>query len=1032
MNLPTSTASFTGFPLVIPTQTQHPTAQLVLRNNLGQVVQQWLVRQNKCTLGNAASCSLRCELPGIAPYHALLVIGARQVFIRALAPKLTRDGRQFNEILLTEEKSHFEIAGHRFELSRSTETLASAGPKESNTSERLKFTLARPFELSNRKKHAIPMQSAAAQSVVSTIENQSTTDSAWLAQMIQAAVQPLECQLHNLLQPLSELQSEARKQKRSRKNRNAARKQESAEDTTAAEAAQRDADAREAKEVKLNQQVEEIVGKQSAAIDVLTERISDVHSQLSVIERIISDERDAVAVESRETGFAEKAQLDLQSEAIGQLQSGVVAVSSAIQRLQGQQNDQRQSDQVWRDGLQVQLGSLTQVVDGLFSSVSELHIKATQIADTTARAESAQEQWFSAEVTPQPEAQISVPAPKYLQPEAPRNAAPRDAAPRDHFVTASSEHPIQPISESPDAIIEIAALEQELGFAESTTHNTLPRFDSHRSDWGDAFEDAQHVHGSHFAAEDHNAAEGHNAGGSTRSDADEFLFGGDAIDSSNELLSDLPAADINTSWNSRAWNDEPADSSAQGWPAQDSLAQDWAADDELDLATSDDSSPSVSSKLPSWWVNDDSSDDHVQNYADDRIETPAATGAIDAELSYGLAGFPSDPEAAAVFNQLMQAPTNQPLDVPDTPCIDTEAALGYSEPLVASPSETVEENLSELFGLGYQEADDEANLPAAALQQSGQAEEQVYVDAIPLQIDFETPSSTQVGQSEVIAADEFQSADAEVNFEVHPGIDTTEDVLEEMALEDSAEELTGDYAALPELEAELPASEIPELGPQGSVAEGSVAEDSVEDDSVEDYMRKLLARMRGVPEEEVEVPKAKPAPAPTQSAMAAKTATASSVAAAMNSNQPRITASVSAEVTEPFDPEKYMPRALAPEHSSGMAAMRELANSSARTAIHKSTRQRHVSGVALKAAIAVIGFAVGAVLIAINGFNLNIGLVATFASFLVGGIWGYDAISSLKPLLKAGLVLKPQSPRTPSPNAPLPPSTPADRSKPSE
>lgn len=120
------------------------------------------------------------------------------------------------------------------------------------------------------------------------------------------------------------------------------------------------------------------------------------------------------------------------------------------------------------------------------------------------------------------------------------------------------------------------------------------------------------------------------------------------------------------------------------------------------------------------------------------------------------------------------------------------------------------------------------------------------------------------------------------------------------------------------------------------------------------------------------------------------------------------TQAISAEVTEPFDPEKYMPRTLGPERSKSLAAMRELANSSARTAIHRSTRQRHVSSILLKAVIAIVGLLVGIVLVGINGFNMNIGLVATVASFLVAAVWGYDSISSIRPMLQNGLVLKPQ------------------------
>lgn len=62
----------------------------------------------------------------------------------------------------------------------------------------------------------------------------------------------------------------------------------------------------------------------------------------------------------------------------------------------------------------------------------------------------------------------------------------------------------------------------------------------------------------------------------------------------------------------------------------------------------------------------------------------------------------------------------------------------------------------------------------------------------------------------------------------------------------------------------------------------------------------------------------------------------------------------------------------------------------------------------LKMAIAGIGLIVASVLIAINGFNLNVGLIATFASLVVAAIWGYDAMTGLKPLLEASFVLNPE------------------------
>jgi hypothetical protein len=110
---------------------------------------------------------------------------------------------------------------------------------------------------------------------------------------------------------------------------------------------------------------------------------------------------------------------------------------------------------------------------------------------------------------------------------------------------------------------------------------------------------------------------------------------------------------------------------------------------------------------------------------------------------------------------------------------------------------------------------------------------------------------------------------------------------------------------------------------------------------------------------------------------------------------------------EPLNAENFVSRSNAPEKVKNISAFRELANSSARTAIHKSSRQRYISTGLYKIAMCVIGLTVAAVLLAINGLALNIGLVATLASMLVALIWGYDGVMSFKPLLRSGFVLPP-------------------------
>jgi hypothetical protein len=123
---------------------------------------------------------------------------------------------------------------------------------------------------------------------------------------------------------------------------------------------------------------------------------------------------------------------------------------------------------------------------------------------------------------------------------------------------------------------------------------------------------------------------------------------------------------------------------------------------------------------------------------------------------------------------------------------------------------------------------------------------------------------------------------------------------------------------------------------------------------------------------------------------------------------PKHESSAAVENTEPIDFDNFLPLTSAPEKSNNISALRDLANSTARTAIHKSTRRRTLSSGLMKLAISAIAFTVAAVLFVINGVAVNIALIATIAATTVGLIWGYDGIRSIAPLLQKSLVLHPQ------------------------
>ncbi len=94
--------------------------QLILRDSLGKVAQKWTLSNPKCVIGSGTNCNVSCQLPGIVDHHVLMVIGAKQVFIRAMASGLTRNGQNISELVLpgTETEFNFEIAGHHFQFAR--------------------------------------------------------------------------------------------------------------------------------------------------------------------------------------------------------------------------------------------------------------------------------------------------------------------------------------------------------------------------------------------------------------------------------------------------------------------------------------------------------------------------------------------------------------------------------------------------------------------------------------------------------------------------------------------------------------------------------------------------------------------------------------------------------------------------------------------------------------------------------------------------------------------------------------------------
>ncbi len=336
MKSATQSGTFTTSPLTMrSTQARIPAGgQLILRDATGRVVEQWMLKQSKNTLGSANNCSIQSGLPGLAPLHVLIVNGARQCFVRALAPGLTQDGITVNELLLTGPHSHFEVAGHRFELLRGDAEIATSVKSQPRT-DRMRFALARPLTLSKSEVSNVNRDSRSQAAIV---------DAPWVSSLIRRTIEPLEAQIESLLMPIAELQAQAT--------------QAQISNSLVVEQAY------ESAEKKLSDEITALVARQSATMESLSERLRDVNQQLSTIERIIADEETAQAKHSPQSD-----EIAIQRTAIEQLQSGMVTVTESLGQLHEKQQSYQEQQANWKSEVQQQLDHFSQLVEQMNTRV---------------------------------------------------------------------------------------------------------------------------------------------------------------------------------------------------------------------------------------------------------------------------------------------------------------------------------------------------------------------------------------------------------------------------------------------------------------------------------------------------------------------------------------------------------------------------------------------------------------------------------------------------------------------------------------
>jgi hypothetical protein len=1025
--------------------------KLIVSDSTGKALQSWDLSLPKGTLGSAPSCTIHCPLPGIAPLHALLVSGSRQAFVRSLAGELSQDGIATTELLLSDEKPYFEIAGLHFHLLRAS---AAESERVRKDSKRMQFALARPFNLSTA-----PEQSAQEKNV-------NNVDAPWVANVIREAIGPLEAQIDSLLLPLAEFQSQALQ-------------------------AQLDAVRHQDEERKVNEQdrrtkEQEIVGmvaQQSATMETLTERIGDVNQQLATIERIIA--QDAEANSNAKTEIAnviavQQSTISVQQSAIEQLQTGMVSVSESLRHLQERQQAVQQENTVWKSEVQQQLQQLTNAVSGFTSLVESNDQSALVDAIESLKAthEFAQQEivrWQSgvqqhlnqlqtAMQDSEGKAQAEVPA---VITEALTDIRAKHDQSLQELQTWKAELRLEVLSLMQSASAGLQANAASIA-ASNATSSATSSATSNESSNSAISEVVEPIFNTATASEEESSVEQPLSNQSgialepvpqaqpapqaqpepqvwtefgvssyvTQDSQPEF-----EVPVHQELVNDSFVEEFNQQSTEQAvleWSEEQGYSQESSAIADSpSPQEDWFA---FGAGESAESEPSqVFEPWPATSEAPNGEESHVelsfqptsstieQQFAEQQFAEPQfdedllnpmniAPTPVDADSQHGD---DVQQEIAAFDSQVASIDSNQ-FDSVAQEYVSLEDNLTNRDPLVAdaysdsidSSASLVEEEPSggkqSSLPSWWSEDDDDMAVKSAPAPASAE----------PFEDTFDEVTSTQAVQLSGEPACEVEAnyfklaekpADDEVQFF---GFGLEEPVAEEMPQRPSSV-LSIDQLAMaadeePET-ADSPFSLAPKAGSQAVQSDAassyqttkqasSASKEAVEDDSVEAYMKSLLARMRGGSEPEIE-----PATSSIQSSAVSSTQSRSSV------SNPSVSPEPAKEELEAFDFETYVPLSNAPEKSKNISAFRDLANTNARSAINKSARNRTLSGSLMKFAIAAIALTVAAALLAINGLAVNVALVATLAALSVALIWGYDGLKSLKPLLQNSLVLQPTS-----------------------
>jgi hypothetical protein len=152
-----------------------------------------------------------------------------------------------------------------------------------------------------------------------------------------------------------------------------------------------------------------------------------------------------------------------------------------------------------------------------------------------------------------------------------------------------------------------------------------------------------------------------------------------------------------------------------------------------------------------------------------------------------------------------------------------------------------------------------------------------------------------------------------------------------------------------------------------------------DEESIENYMARLMQRVGG------------------SSEAASKPSAASSLRASMGleakAEQPAEPAPApQPEETRVMDASEFIPRAKAPEKTSGLEAMRELANQSARSAIENSNKRKGGQEWLFRVFYAAVSGLAGLGIASWFGWFSLIGAVSAAVGLILAGLWSFQAV----------------------------------------